>query len=68
MEQKKDHGSESITNNDQTEVGLSTNGHKTKGNGSNNLEAVGSKDTSLTAYKPLADDHMDNNTDQSSNN
>ena len=44
MELEQNHDSKSVTNNAQTEVGLPNNGHKTKGNGSNNQEAVGSND------------------------
>ena len=44
MELGQNHGGEYITTNAQTEVGLLNNGHKTKENGSNNQEAVGSKD------------------------
>ena len=44
MELRQNSGRKSITNNAQTDVGLPNNGHKTKGNGSNNQEAVGSND------------------------
>ena len=44
IELGQNQGSESITNNAQSEVGLPKNGHKTKGNGRNNQESVGSKD------------------------